>query len=376
MKKILFFIESLAGGGAEKVLTDIVKNLNNKEYDITVMTVTDSGLYVNDIKSKCKYKSFLKVKDLECGIFNKLKYKFLYKAIYNLPTKIIYKIFIKQKYDIEIGFVEGFSTKLIAKSKNKHSKKIAWIHTDFETNHWTRQVFKNDKQEKESYLKYDKIITVSKSAESSFKRELGIKHNIYTQYNPIDIKNIKLKSKEPINIKKVNGKLTLCTVGRLVDQKGYDRLLNVVKRLKEDNLEFNLWIIGQGIEYENLNRYIIDNNLQDIVNLLGFKKNPYKYVSKADVFICSSRAEGFSLAIAEAMTLGVPIISTNCSGPNEILGFGKYGLLVENSEDELYKGLKKLIIDSSLRKIYKEKARNRSLEFDINNTIKNIEKVF
>ena len=88
----------------------------------------------------------------------------------------------------------------------------------------------------------------------------------------------------------------------------------------------------------------------------GFKKNPYKYLKKADCFVCSSRSEGFSLVIAEAMMLGIPVISTYCSGPNELLEEGKYGLLVDNNEEDLYRGIKSIIEDEKLRMYYKQQA--------------------
>lgn len=374
MKKILFFLESLSGGGAEKVLTDIVKNLSKDKYDITVMTITDKGIYVNDIKDICRYESILKNEELECGVLKRLKYKIMYKLIYTLPTKIIYRIFIKEKYDVEIGFVEGFSTKFISSSNNLKSRKIAWVHTDFITNHWTKSIYKSLKEEKDTYKKYNDIIVVSDSAKSAFIEKMDIKNSVKKIYNLLDSKSILDKSKEQINFDN-NNYLKICTVGRLVEQKGYDRLVRVAKQLIDDGLKFELWIIGDGIQKQLLEEYILNNSLTDYIKILGFKKNPYKYIANSDIFICSSRAEGFSLALAEAVILGVPIITTDCSGPNEIINFGEYGLLVSNDYEDIYNGLKRMICDSKIRDYYKQKSICRSQHFDLDKIISEIETI-
>lgn len=123
MKKILFVVESMSGGGAEKVLFNIVKNLDKKKYAITVYTVVKTGVYINELQKYCNIKYGLKNYQ-EYSFLGKLFYKLKYRFIYSANTKIVYKFLIRCNYDIEIGFVEGFSTKLVANSLNKKSIKI------------------------------------------------------------------------------------------------------------------------------------------------------------------------------------------------------------------------------------------------------------
>lgn len=370
MKKILFFIESLGGGGAEKVITDIVKNINKDKYDITVITVTDCGIYNEEISKYCTYKNILSINNK--SLLSKILYKIKYKLFYKLPCKVIYKFIVSSIYDIEIAFVEGFATKFIAASSNKKSKKIAWVHVDPIARSYSDNYFKNLNSQINCYKKYNDIICVSNAVAKSFKKKFKLYENVKVIYNPIDSdETIKKSNDILIDIKK--NKLVLCSIGRLTKQKGFDRLLECVKRLKKENLIFELWILGEGEEREAIELYINENDLNDFVKLLGFNKNPYKYLKLADIFICSSRAEGFSLAIAEAMILGIPVISTDCSGPNELLDFGQYGLLVNNDVESIYIGLNCLISDEAKRQYFKVKSIERSNSFNLERVIKQIE---
>ncbi|WP_179107275.1 glycosyltransferase [Sediminibacillus massiliensis] len=374
MKKILFFIESLSGGGAEKVLAELVNRFNKNKFDITVITVVDVGIYRNEIKKNCKYISILpnpeKLKTMKLLI-----YKLRYKLIYLLPPSFFYKFFIKEKYDLEVAFVEGFATKIISKSTNTLSKKVAWVHVDPINRGYADRYFRNLRDQIESYKKYDKVVCVSKKVKNSFEEKVYKDKKVIVKYNPVDSKAIIYKSNEKCERTKPD-KFLIGTIGRLTRQKGYDRLLKIMKILKDDGLNCELWVLGEGQDRPRLEQYINDNNLSDSVKLIGFKSNPYKYIAMCDLFVCSSRAEGFSLALAEAMVLGLPTISTECAGPNELLNSGEYGMVVKNNDLSLYEGIKTLINDKALLARYKAKSLERSNIFTISTAIKDIEKVF
>ena len=374
MTKIIFFIETLAGGGAEKVLLDIVKKLDKDKFDITVKTIVDNGIYDDEIKKYCKYETYINSEWNEKGIIYKLLYYIKYKLIYKLPSKIVYNILFKRKYDVEIAFVEGYTTKIIGSSKRKDIKKLAWVHVDPIERTYADNYYKDLNQHIKSYEVFDKVICVSKSVANSVRLKYKLDYNnLIVQYNPIDKDEIILKSKDYIN--KNDEYFNIITVGRLVHQKGYDRLLRVVKRLREDHSGFKLVILGDGELKSELNSYIEANDLSSIVSLYGFVNNPYKFIKNSDLFVCSSRAEGFSLVIAEALVLGIPVISTNCSGPNELLDYGKFGMLVENDEEELYKGIYSLMNSKEQYNVLKYKSAERSRWFDYDSVIKQIEKI-
>ena len=267
----------------------------------------------------------------------------------------VYRLWIPKGYDTEVAFCEGFVTKLMAESTNVGAKKIAWVHIDLKYNPWPQKlgIFKNVAEETNAYSHYDRIVTVSKTVEKSFNEVYyGLADSVQTIYNPIDHEDIIDKSRVSIaGFEQGNEEtLNIISVGRLVPQKGYDILLRVASRLKDEGFKFKLRILGEGEQRCELEKYLKSNHLEDVVSLLGFQKNPYPYIANSDLFVCSSRSEGYSLVIAESLVLGVPVVSTYCSGPNELLKEGEYGMLVENDESGvgLYEGIKRLMEDKNV----------------------------
>lgn len=378
-KKVLFMIDSLEGGGAEKVLVDIVKNINKEKYDITVCSIWNKGVYIKEIQEYAKYIYFFNNISLDTNRIirykNILKLKIIEFFIQKANPKLLYKHFIKEKYDIEIAFLEAASTKIISTSTNKKSRKIAWVHIDLINNNYINMFYRGNYTSKDAYMQYDQIVCVSESVKKSFIELFNLRENVTIQYNPVDEASIIKKSQEEINDISVSETFKIISVGRLVNQKGYDRLLQIHNRLIQEGYNYELWILGEGIERKNLESYIEENSLDKTVKLIGFQKNPYKYMKACDLYISSSRAEGYSLVIAEAMINSLPIISTDCAGPNELLNFGEYGILTENNTESLYKELKNLLDEPQLLKYYTEMSIKRSEDFSIEKRMIEIEKI-
>lgn len=374
MKKVLLMVDNLDQGGVSKVLFDLLDNVDKKKYDITVMALYNNGIYKDKIKSYGKYIYCFNPPDEEDNSIKSKLYRKYWGGMLKLPERFIYKWFVKEKYDIEIAFIHGWSTKFISGSNNKNSKKIAWVHVDLVT--WNRVdgVFKNLDHHKKAYSKFHEVICVSKIVKHGVEKKYGVK-NAKVIYNPINREKILKLSNEKIDDIKSTNKFKLISVGRLAEEKGYDRLLRVFKRLNDQGLDLQLSIIGSGEKYNELNDYIEKNNLSDKVFLLGYRENPYKYVKNSDLFVCSSISEGFSLVIGEAMAVGVPVISVACPGPNEVIGFGEYGMLVNNDESSLCNGIKMLIDDKKLYDTYRTKAIERGRMFSIGGFIEEVEDI-
>ena len=370
---MLFVIESLAGGGAEKVLSVLTKHFNYDKYEVTVCPIVDEGIYCEEVKRQVThYKPIISYNGSSLNLlWNRIKYKLIYSYI---PVCWVYKMFVPQGNDIEIAFCEGFVTKLLSHA-NLKSKKITWIHTDLKDNPWPIKlgIYQGLDEERKAYSKYNRIVCVSQSACQSFCNIYGLEYKTITIYNPIDVNDI--GSKIGRKRREEDGIIRLIGVGRLVPQKGFDRLLKVVKCLHDNEYPVDLLILGDGVERESLEKYVDRHDMQSYVSLPGFSENPYQEMSESDLFVCSSHAEGFSLVIAEAMVLGIPVISTYCSGPNELLKEGKFGMLVENSEEGLYQGIKLLLDDQTELDRLGELALSRGKMLGVNETMHHIEQL-
>lgn len=374
-KRILFLIESLSGGGAEKVLSILLKHIDKTKFDITLCTIVDTGIYAEEVKRYVKYTSILGNLQKK-NLLGKILYKILYLFIYRiLSPQLIYTLLIPKGNDIEIAFVEGFCTKILSHSSNKKAKKIAWVHTDLINNHWITSVYKNKQEEKKSYQRYDKIIGVSNTATNAIKQLYNV-NNAITLYNPIENDNLRKRANEPIALPPKVQAVRMVTIGRFVPQKAYDRLLRVIKHLYEDGYSIELWILGDGEQRPILEEYINTYSLSKIVTLWGFQKNPYPYLKHSDIFVCSSISEGYSTAVNEALILQLPVITTACSGMDELLLNGKCGLITNNTEKDLYFGIKKCLDHSDILSTYKIQIKQRNKEFELSNRISQIENMF
>lgn len=386
-KKILFLNHTLGAGGAEKVLVNLVNHMSDK-YDVTVMTVIDTGVFKKDLGPNVTYKTMFKIpfkkgntKNESGSLLNKTSklkkiaakcYSFLWKF---MPTKLLYRLTIKEEYDIEVAFLEGICAKIIS-SSNQQSKKFGWIHVDVINENKSDAVFLNNNSAKKCYSKFDKIVCVSNEVRNQFIKKYNYnEEKVIVKHNAINTDEIREKSSKKLDITKPK-EFKIVTIGRLSNQKGYDRLVSIAKKLKKDKIPFHLWIIGVGPKEQELKQYVEENNLTKEVELLGFKSNPFPYLKAADLFVCSSRAEGFSTVACEATVLGVPIVTTNCSGMEELLGKSEYGLITENSEKALYKGLKDILTDDKKYKYYKKQISKIKDNFNISNTVKEVEEMF
>jgi glycosyltransferase involved in cell wall biosynthesis len=393
MKKILFLIHTLRGGGAEKALVDLVNSMNPHKFDITVMTVINSGKYIRELNPNITYKYIFKefvdnsinnrktMKSVISNIKLKLYYKYFWKV---MSSKMIYKKYIKERYDVEVSFLEGITAKIISSSINKNSKKICWIHTDLTKNKKTKMFFKDKKQEWECYSRFDKIICVSNNVKKCFLKEFSLDDykKAIVRYNPIDIKTIKNKS--TIDYKCVNRLIrdnekekVICSIGRLEKLKGYDNLLKAHKKLIDNGISNKLIILGEGSQHKVLQKYINDNNLKNSVKLVGFINNPYPYLKNSDIYVCSSHFEGLNISVCEAIVLGKPVIVTKDTGLEDIIGSNnEHGIIVNSNVDGLYSGMKEMLNNENMYLNYIKESIKLTPIFELKKNVRKIEKIF
>lgn len=365
--KILFFIHDLSYGGAEKVLVNLVNNMDFNKFDITVQTMFDIGVHRDKLESHVKYIP---------------GYKHMFRGntyFFQLFTpKYLYKMFIKNDYDIIISYLEGPPARIISGCSKENTKKVCWIHIQLDEINKYKAGFRSLKETNECYNSFNQLVFVSKTVKESFLKNVkGISNNITVLYNTNETSQIIEKSKEEISdIFFDKNVVNICSVAKITETKGFDHLAHVHKKLINEGLKHHIYILGVGEQREEIEKYLDFNKLTDTFTFLGFKDNPYKYVANCDLYICSSHREGFSTAVTEALIVGTPVVSTLCSGAQELLGYNnEYGLVVENSEEGIYEGLKYMLTNPKELKKYKKLAKERGRLFSKEKTVKAVEKM-
>lgn len=293
---------------------------------------------------------------------NKVKikpaFRFYFKGlswcIHKIPALLLYKLLVNNKYDINIAFQYGMSTKIIASGAHRSHVSIGWMHC-----------FDEGLIMKKYYEKMDKMVCVSKCNAERLKLELGNIVDIDYNYNPIDDVSIREQGSKQISQQRPNCFLFV-SVARMSIEKGYIALLNVIARLKKDGYTFQLWLIGDGPILGDLKEQSHNLKIDDIVTFFGQQSNPHAYVSQADVYICSSTIEGYSTSCTEAIMQGIPVLTTDCSGGEEIIKEAECGLLFGQDENSIYCAMKQVLETPSIVKKWKNTLVRTKVKFSCN----------
>lgn len=370
-KRIMFMVESMMVGGAERVLINLVNSLDSCKFDITVISVFKNGVYPGyPCVFKDSWAPHVTYKYLVDND-NPFKYRMFNMAFNRGSKRLLHQLLVGESYDVEIAWYEGLPTTFLAHSSNRHSRKLAWLHYGDGFAHLTPQQRKGFLYE---YNQYDEIVGVSDGVCRNFRERLGVEFPLKTCYNILDDKEILHKA--GLFTVERNDSLTFVSVGRLVPVKGYDRLVKACARLKQDGFDFRLWLIGEGSEHDALQEMVRTNGLEQEVQMLGNQDNPYPYMKAADWFVSASYVEAFGMAILEAMILDTPAVATRCVGTTELLGeHGEYGLMTENSDEALYQAMNQVLAHPELRADYSARIRQRRAIFQKEELVRAVEAI-
>lgn len=363
-QKVLFFLWSFSlGGGAEKILSTIVNNLDNEKYDIDILEIEhfDKGYEnvrndINILKSWQNYKQ------------SKLVRAILWRIRKYFPN-LVRKIMIKDKYDIEVSFT--IMNPAFPFSKRKEVKKISWIHGSIEN-------FLQEKSKKENHKltlnEADNIIAVSeKTKDSIISVYPEYKDKVMTIYNGYDFNSIIDKSNEKLDIS-INEN-SICIVGRIEHLKGSLEVYETAKKLIIDfKKKYHFYFIGSGELEKELKTKMFNDNLEEYIHFLGYQKNPYKYIKNMKLMFSMSKQEGFSGAIVEGMALGIPFISTDVGGIKELSNNERFGKIVYNINDAVNNIIS--YMDKSNKIVDQDEMKKYITKFTIDKQIKMINKLF
>jgi glycosyltransferase involved in cell wall biosynthesis len=363
--KILFFIHDLMHGGAEKVLINLVNNMDREKYDMTVMTLFDVGVNKQFLDRDIHYKSVFKKVFRGNSFILKL-----------FSPQLLYKFMVKDKYDMIVSYLEGSSTRILSGCLDDSVKKIAWVHST-ETETELVKCYRSKKEAVETYQKFNRIVCVSEEVRSNIYELTGMRNGIEVKYNTNESEKIRKQSHNSVDEMVNNDQIKICGVGKIIPIKGFMRLARIHKQLINEGYHLEIYILGVGEERAKIEAYLKENKIENTFHFLGYRENPYAYVAKCDLFVCSSFAEGFSTAATEALIVGTPVVTTQCAGMRELLGNdNEYGVIVENNEAALYDGLKDFLDHPDKLAKYKRMAMERGKIFQTENTVREVEKLF
>lgn len=364
MKKILFLIHDLGPGGAEKVLVNLVNNLDPSKFAVTVMTLFDVGVNRKYLKNQVRYLSCFR--KMVRGNSHLMKL---------FSPEQLHRILIKEHYDIEVSYLEGPCARIISGCPWKDTKLVSWIHTEYRDRNEAAASFRNYDETVKCYNRFHQIVFVSEMVKQGFQSLIELKVPACVIYNTIEYDKIIQESEERAGSGLFDdGYFKIITAGKLQPDKGIKRLLQIAEQLKNERYAFRLYILGDGPEEAELKKYTETHGLKNFVYFLGYRENPYKYLARCDLYVCASYREGYSTATAEALIVGTAVCTVDVSGMEEMLGSkDEYGIITENDINSLMNGIKKFMDNEELLRHYSRKAFERGQMFRSGKTVKTVE---
>ena len=370
-KNLMIIIHSLKGGGAERVVVNLLKGLSRRDFSITLLLY--EGIF-----------DYLLPENVEVITLGIRSSRNILKTTRGFILKIISiaRLIKKNKPDIVFSLLSdtnvitilarslsGVHTKVIVSERNHPSLSLKNALYGGITKFLMRYC----------YPKAERIIAISQGIKKDLVENFNLPgEKIEVIYNPVDIAEIETLSADEISHPWFNDELPIIiSIGRLTKQKGHSWLIKVFSIVRQ-SLPCRLVIIGTGEEEENLVNMVNALGLKNDVEFLGFQRNPFKYMARSSLFISASRYEGFGNVLVEAMALGLPVISTDCpSGPAEIIEHGKNGILVP-TEDEgrLERTILNLLTNDELRRKLSGEAKIRAQYFALDKRVEQYSDVF
>jgi glycosyltransferase involved in cell wall biosynthesis len=402
--RILCAIDSLTGGGAEKVLSQIVNHLDPKCFDMqVVMTLGEDikqqiaphvklvSLNMNAPKALGKYDTNIAIRLLERSIVNFLRPAHT-PTLHNAPfwisryQHLIYYLrsmffcaALLGRYaramspDCILSFLP-LTNLLCIWARRWYRLRVPLVLSD--RNYLSREIENlpwprlHRQFVRFFYPKAEHHVTVSEASAADLAKNYGISETrITTIYNGVDRELIAAAAQAPLKFISTPGEVRLVAAGRLHKQKGFDLLLDALAQTRRRN--WRLWLLGSGPDEAVLRQQVKSLGLDECVEFLGHDTNPWRWFSRADIFVLCSRWEGLPNVLIEAMALGLPVIAANCpSGPAEILANGHWGRLVASeSPVALAAAIDEFIINPKQRAVFARRAKQRSADFDIKSMV-------
>jgi glycosyltransferase involved in cell wall biosynthesis len=359
-KKILFIIWSYTyGGGAEALLTTIANNLNRDKYDVSIIEYRHADIKVEPVND------YVHVLPPIEAVPTPENYSKTYQ-LYNTPEVLI-NTYIKKDFDLYVSFNYQIPSFLLPKG----TKNIAWIHSDV-YDLADEKVLRERVRQDIAFDNVKKIVAISDNTEKSIE-DLFPRHidKVVKIYNGIDIKHVREMATGCTPIKLESPSILI--IGRLEERKDPLRAIDIIKTVRAKYPDVHLYYLGDGDLAGEINQQAEEKGVGNYIHLLGYQTNPYPIIKQADVVCMTSKSEGFSMALLEAVALGIPFVSTKVGGAVELSNGQKCGRVFDTDDGAVSAICELLQAD-------KEKIKpecSRSIErFSLKNYISQIEDLF
>ncbi|SKB95987.1 Glycosyltransferase involved in cell wall bisynthesis [Soonwooa buanensis] len=360
MKSLVFVIESLHLGGAEKSLVTLLQNLDYSQYKVDLITFHSGGFFRDMVPEE--------VNQIDI-VFPRLSLKdrFVYALQRKIGSKrhhaqkfwpLVKKYFsrLDKEYDIAIAYNQGFATYFVHDFVQANMK-YAWLNTDYQKAGYAIGF------DYPFYKDYDKVITVSPQAEQSLKASLqnvGKQLDIEVIKDISDVNMIQQQANQDLKIDFDGTKINIVSVGRLVEYKAFDLAVDACKILVDKNYPIQWYVVGEGNERASLEEKIKSSNLTANFYLLGADPNPYPYMKACDIYVQTSLFEGLGLTVIEAAILHKPIVCTDFPTAHGILKHNETGLIVDMNAEAVAHHIERLIVDRDLSQRFVRNLENNS----------------
>jgi len=356
-------------GGVEKSLLSLLSEMPKNTYDITLLLLEKKGAFLEQIPELVKVEEATWFKEIKPIIMqspkqtikNYIRNNKYFKVLSFIGCYIIDKCFDNRylyyknvfksipfnenEYDVAIAYqgptdiIDYYIT-----HKVRANKKISWVHFDISKHYINKKLYSK------LYKKFNKIYAVSNEAKNKIDEIIPIaKNRTETLFNIVSSKIINNMKHENINFDENFEGINIATVGRLSHEKGQDLAIEVMYRLKQDGYLFKWYLVGDGVSRKKYEEMIHKYRLEKECILVGATVNPYPYIDKSDIYVQTSRHEGYCLTLTEARCLHKPIVSTNFLGAYEQITNNKDGYITGCNVDELYEKIKYLIDNKDIR---------------------------
>ena len=384
-KNILFVVDEREMGGVSVVLNDLVHTLDSHKYNIDILVLHNKGNMLNDlpdhvdifygtpyfeaidytISEVIKMKKFPLLMKKVRIVFD-LKTGFIKQSIQRERKKLIHK-----QYDVEVAFKDGFTALFVGYGNCMN--KIHWLHCSYKT---FNPNAKYENLFKKVLPLFDHIVGVSVNVVKEFNEIYHLEKITETIPVVMDVERIKKLSQESSVFSVNEDKLNIVLIGRCHPVKGYDRLFDVIMRLKDENMLGNahFTIFGDGPLFTHLKERISNEKLNGVISMKGAISNPYAELKCYSLLLLPSFSEAFGTVISEAFILDIPVLATETSASLMSVKKGVNGEICENSDEGLYQSLKQLIQHPDAIDQWKNNLKN--FNYDNSKILKRIETIF